>query len=138
LISEFQYAWRHYYFYLNTEGIVYLREYLGLPDDVLPNTHKQRAAEQTRMAFSDKGGGRGKLFNGCMVGYLCNTTHSLIATYTLSPSESAEKYQFKILGNVRGDDRGGYRTAETDKQAEAGPGAVPVRQGFGRGAPQPQ
>lgn len=58
----FKFAWRHYYFYLNPEGIAYLREYLGLPEDVLPNTHKQRT-EQARMAFPDKGGrGRKHMF----------------------------------------------------------------------------
>ena len=109
LVKE-QYAWRHYYFYLNPDGIAYLREYLGLPDDVLPNTHKQRT-EQARMAFPEKGGRGG------------------------------------IRSDDRGD-RGGYRAAATDKQAEAGPGAAPIShgQGFGRGrgggdrggAPPPQ
>lgn len=37
-------------------------------------------------------------------------------------------------------DRGGYRSAAADKQAEAGPGAAPIshRQGFGRGGAPPQ
>ena len=34
-----QFAWRHYYFYLLPEGIVYLREYLGLPEDVVCMVH---------------------------------------------------------------------------------------------------
>lgn len=38
------FAWRHYYWYLNNEGIEYLREYLGLPSDVVPATLKKAAA----------------------------------------------------------------------------------------------
>ncbi|KAI3410121.1 hypothetical protein GPALN_006480 [Globodera pallida] len=54
LVKE-QFAWHHFYFYLQPDGIVHLRTYLGLPDDVLPNTHKQRA-DPIRQAFADKGG----------------------------------------------------------------------------------
>ncbi|CAK5073427.1 unnamed protein product [Meloidogyne enterolobii] len=98
LVRE-QYAWRHYYFYLKEDGVPYLREYLGLPEDVLPNTHKQRT-EPSRMSYPDKmgGGGAGRGFRS------------------------------------GGDDRGAYRTMG-DKQADAGPGSMPVRQGFGRGGP---
>uniref|UniRef100_A0A1I8AZT8 S10_plectin domain-containing protein n=1 Tax=Meloidogyne hapla TaxID=6305 RepID=A0A1I8AZT8_MELHA len=99
VIKALKYAWRHYYFYLKEEGVPYLREYLGLPEDVLPNTHKQRL-EPSRVTYPDKmgGGGAGRGFRG-------------------------------------GDDRGAYRT--TDKQADAGPGSMPVRQGFGRGGGMP-
>lgn len=89
-----------------------MREYLGLPDDVLPNTHKQRTEQAgARMAFPDKGG-RGR---------------DNIILFKL--------YRKIFEGGVRSDDRAGYRTAGSDKQADAGPGAVPVRQGFGRGGP---
>merc|ERR1719231_958994 len=33
-----QYAWRHYYWSLTDEGIVYLREYLNIPAEVQPKT----------------------------------------------------------------------------------------------------
>lgn len=48
----------------------------------------------------------------------------------------------KLLGFGKPElDRGGYRTAGTDKVADAGPGSAPIgahRAGFGRGAPAPQ
>lgn len=33
-----QFAWRHYYWYLTNEGIQYLRDYLHLPSQTLPET----------------------------------------------------------------------------------------------------
>lgn len=50
-----QFAWRHYYFYLTAEGIAYIREYLGLPEDVLPTTHRAPKSDQSRPTFADKG-----------------------------------------------------------------------------------
>lgn len=35
--------WQYYYYYLTTEGITYLREYLALPLDIVPATLKQTA-----------------------------------------------------------------------------------------------
>jgi small subunit ribosomal protein S10e len=34
------FAWQWHYYTLKTEGIKFLREYLGLPATVIPNTHK--------------------------------------------------------------------------------------------------
>lgn len=45
-----QYCWRHNYWYLNEEGIEYLREFLHLPNDVVPITHK---VENTAVARGD-------------------------------------------------------------------------------------
>eukprot|EP01024_Parvocaulis_polyphysoides_P041289 TRINITY_DN3784_c0_g1_i1.p2 TRINITY_DN3784_c0_g1~~TRINITY_DN3784_c0_g1_i1.p2 ORF type:complete len:193 (-),score=23.27 TRINITY_DN3784_c0_g1_i1:246-764(-) len=47
LVKE-QFAWRHYYWFLTEEGLQYLREYLGVPSEVVPNTHKkpERPAER--------------------------------------------------------------------------------------------
>lgn len=33
-----QFAWRHYYWYLTNDGIQYLRDYLHLPSQTLPET----------------------------------------------------------------------------------------------------
>ena len=33
--------WQWHYYFLKPEGIKFLREYLGLPETVIPNTHKQ-------------------------------------------------------------------------------------------------
>eukprot|EP01079_Euglenida_sp_SAG-EU17-18_P003410 gene3410-647_t len=36
-----RFAWRHYYWYLTDDGVNYLREYLHLPDGIVPTTHKK-------------------------------------------------------------------------------------------------
>uniref|UniRef100_A0A7E4VR44 S10_plectin domain-containing protein n=1 Tax=Panagrellus redivivus TaxID=6233 RepID=A0A7E4VR44_PANRE len=52
LVKE-QFAWRHYYFYLNDEGTAYLREYLGLDEEVIPSTHRAPPKTDIR-SFGDK------------------------------------------------------------------------------------
>ena len=49
-----QFAWRHFYWYLTDEGIEFLREYLHLPTEVVPDTHKR----QQREAAPRPAGGR--------------------------------------------------------------------------------
>ena len=39
-----RFSWKHYYWFLNDEGIEWLREYLHLPEDMVPNTLKKAAA----------------------------------------------------------------------------------------------
>jgi small subunit ribosomal protein S10e len=36
-----RFSWKHYYWFLNDEGIEYLKEYLHMPADALPNTLKK-------------------------------------------------------------------------------------------------
>merc|ERR1719164_71935 len=44
--------WQYYYYYLTAEGIKYIREYLGLPDNVVPATLKKAALKSPLgMAF---------------------------------------------------------------------------------------
>ena len=40
--------WQYYYWYLTNEGIEYLREYLNLSADVVPNTLKKSTRPPTR------------------------------------------------------------------------------------------
>ncbi|KAL9658118.1 hypothetical protein ABK040_013031 [Willaertia magna] len=40
LVKE-QYAWRHHYWFLTNAGVNFLREYLHLPPNIVPATHKQ-------------------------------------------------------------------------------------------------
>uniref|UniRef100_A0A8C6RA65 Small ribosomal subunit protein eS10 n=1 Tax=Nannospalax galili TaxID=1026970 RepID=A0A8C6RA65_NANGA len=35
---KFQFAWRHFYWYLTNKGIQYLRDYLHLPPEIVPAT----------------------------------------------------------------------------------------------------
>ena len=54
------FAWSHYYWYLTNEGINYLRDFLHLPEEIVPATLKKKpgaaAAPGSRPA---PGGGRG-------------------------------------------------------------------------------
>ncbi|EEH59538.1 40S ribosomal protein S10 [Micromonas pusilla CCMP1545] len=42
------FSWRYFYWYLTNEGIEYLREYLNLSADVVPNTLKKSTRPPTR------------------------------------------------------------------------------------------
>jgi small subunit ribosomal protein S10e len=35
------FAWRHYYWFLTDEGVLFLREYLNLPSEIVPATQKK-------------------------------------------------------------------------------------------------
>jgi len=62
------FSWQWYYYYLTNEGVSALREYLHLPDDVMPATLKKSAAkpatggrpgyEQREQRGGDRGGDR--------------------------------------------------------------------------------
>ena len=39
-----RFSWKHYYWFLNDEGIEWIREYLHLPADSIPNTLKKAAS----------------------------------------------------------------------------------------------
>merc|ERR1712107_457465 len=43
-----QFAWRHFYWYLTNEGTSYLREYLHLPNEIVPATLKRQAPRESR------------------------------------------------------------------------------------------
>mmetsp|Transcript_3282 Transcript_3282/g.7666 ORF Transcript_3282/g.7666 Transcript_3282/m.7666 type:complete len:187 (+) Transcript_3282:138-698(+) len=57
LVKE-QFSWRYYYWYLTDEGIEYLREYLNLSADVVPNTLKKSTRPPTRPMDGDARGDR--------------------------------------------------------------------------------
>jgi small subunit ribosomal protein S10e len=40
------FIWQHRYYFLKNEGVKFLREYLGLPQTVIPNTHKVDRSEK--------------------------------------------------------------------------------------------
>ncbi|KAG5520145.1 hypothetical protein PMAC_001221 [Pneumocystis sp. 'macacae'] len=49
-----QFSWQYYYYTLTNEGIDYLREWLHLPNEIVPNTCKRHARQQiTRMPRTD-------------------------------------------------------------------------------------
>ena len=52
-----RFSWKHYYWFLKDEGIEYLREYLHLPEDMIPNTLKKPAS--TRPAPPGRPGAEG-------------------------------------------------------------------------------
>ena len=50
-----QFAWRYHYWFLTNEGVTYLREYLHLPDTIVPNTQKVKGgATQQLKGFSER------------------------------------------------------------------------------------
>ena len=68
LVKEI-FSWRYYYWYLTNEGIEYLREYLHLPTEVVPDTLKKAAPARARAGerpgereggFDEGGKGKGK------------------------------------------------------------------------------
>ena len=59
LIKE-QFAWRHFYWYLNDEGIAHLREYLSLSETVVPDTLKKSAKSEPMIREAGGGEGRGR------------------------------------------------------------------------------
>merc|ERR1719482_1151724 len=44
------FSWQWYYWYLTNEGIEYLREYLHLPPEIVPDTLRKPAAKPARPA----------------------------------------------------------------------------------------
>ncbi|KAF8297487.1 putative 40S ribosomal protein S10 [Trypanosoma cruzi] len=59
LIKE-QFAWRHFYWFLNDEGVEYLRKYLFLAHDAVPNTHKAEYKVLEREGGRGRGRGEGR------------------------------------------------------------------------------
>ena len=75
LVKEI-FSWRYYYWYLTNEGIEYLREYLNLSADVVPNTLKKSTRPPTRPMADERpprgdrpGGDRGGRGGGDRGGY---------------------------------------------------------------------
>ena len=53
------FKWQWHYYFLTQEGIQYLREYLGLPTTVIPNTYKvNEVAEEEQKEEGEEGGER--------------------------------------------------------------------------------
>jgi small subunit ribosomal protein S10e len=104
------FCWQWYYYTLTPEGLDYLREWLHLPAEIVPQTHikQQRSAPPRGMLGGDdrerRGGDRGGRGGG--------------------------------RGGDRGGDRDGYRRRDAGEKAEGGaPGEFKpeFRGGFGRG-----
>jgi small subunit ribosomal protein S10e len=47
------FSWQYNYCYLTDEGIEYLRSYLALPQEIVPNTHKKQQAPRPAMHDSE-------------------------------------------------------------------------------------
>lgn len=59
--------WQYFYWYLTAEGIEYLREYLHLPEEIVPATLKKSASRPARPGPAPGGereGGRGGGYGG--------------------------------------------------------------------------
>lgn len=49
-----QFSWQYYYYILTDAGVEYLRDWLHIPADVVPDTHKKQARPQ----YAGRPGGR--------------------------------------------------------------------------------
>mmetsp|Transcript_61672 Transcript_61672/g.73209 ORF Transcript_61672/g.73209 Transcript_61672/m.73209 type:complete len:144 (-) Transcript_61672:41-472(-) len=54
------FSWQHNYCYLTPEGIEYLRTYLALPAEIVPNTLKKSSSRPEGRDRDEMGGGGGK------------------------------------------------------------------------------
>ena len=57
------FSWQWHYYFLTPEGIKYLREYLGLPSTVIPNTYKvntENNDEEQKEEGGEEGGEKGE------------------------------------------------------------------------------
>merc|ERR1712094_61658 len=55
-----RFSWQWYYWYLTNEGIEYLREYLHLPEEIVPATLKKSTRPAQRGVERDQGRSGGK------------------------------------------------------------------------------
>jgi small subunit ribosomal protein S10e len=49
------YNWRYNYYYLNEEGIKYLREYLHIPEGIIPKTYQKPTKKLQNSRYNRKG-----------------------------------------------------------------------------------
>ena len=97
------YTWNHHYYFLTNEGITYLREYLSLPEMIVPNTHKKQAARpSTRPGGGGEGGDRPPRGN-----------------YGDRPPRG-DRPEGGGFGRGRGGDREGYRSGPKDPSSFGG------------------
>ncbi|KAI0749233.1 Plectin/S10 domain-containing protein [Daedaleopsis nitida] len=54
-----QFSWQWYYYVLTPEGVDYLREWLNLPTEIVPATHKKAARPPRPAQVRGPGGGEG-------------------------------------------------------------------------------
>ncbi|GAX21567.1 small subunit ribosomal protein S10e [Fistulifera solaris] len=59
-LVKITFSWQYNYCYLTDEGIEYLRNYLALPAEIVPNTHKKQAGRPEARERDDKFGGGGR------------------------------------------------------------------------------
>ncbi|PIL35270.1 hypothetical protein GSI_01995 [Ganoderma sinense ZZ0214-1] len=54
-----QFSWQWYYYVLTPEGVDFLREWLNLPSEIVPSTHKKAARPPRPAQVRGPGGGEG-------------------------------------------------------------------------------
>jgi small subunit ribosomal protein S10e len=57
-----QFTWNHFYYFLTNEGIEYLREYLHLPQEIVPATLKKKPGQTGERPQGDRPQGAGRGF----------------------------------------------------------------------------
>jgi small subunit ribosomal protein S10e len=116
------YTWNHHYYFLTNEGLTYLREYLSLPESIVPKTHmKQQVRSSSRPGGDGDRGDRPRF-----------------------DRPRGDRPEGGGFGRGRGGDREGYRSGPKDPSSFGGD--APRFGGRGRGgdaagaapAPTPQ
>ncbi|CDK29715.1 unnamed protein product [Kuraishia capsulata CBS 1993] len=51
-----QFSWQYYYYTLTDEGLTYLREYLNIPEGIVPKTQLAPVAERAQRSAPRQGG----------------------------------------------------------------------------------
>uniref|UniRef100_A0A7S2RBH2 Plectin/eS10 N-terminal domain-containing protein n=2 Tax=Mucochytrium quahogii TaxID=96639 RepID=A0A7S2RBH2_9STRA len=54
------FSWQWFYWFLTEEGVKYLREYLHLPEGIVPQTHKKQQVTAARPSGNRSYGGEGR------------------------------------------------------------------------------
>nr|GMD15220.1 40S ribosomal protein S10-1-like [Ipomoea batatas]GMD18336.1 40S ribosomal protein S10-1-like [Ipomoea batatas]GMD21116.1 40S ribosomal protein S10-1-like [Ipomoea batatas] len=128
------FAWMHYYWYLTNDGIEFLRTYLNLPSEIVPNTLKKSAKPLGR-PMGGPPGDRPRWLSAKL------TVFDVISDWGSGPPRFGD-------GERRFGDRDGYRGGPRGPPGEFGgeKGGAPAdyqpafrggaggRPGFGRGA----
>jgi small subunit ribosomal protein S10e len=102
-----QFAWRHYYWYLTNEGIVYLRNYLHLPPEIVPSTLKRSSRPEDARPRPSAGSGPPRAFGD-------KPSDGDRAAYRRAPGTNGDKAGAAGPGSAPMEFRGGFGRGKSE------------------------